>query len=76
MITVGIMAILAIATSVEIPMNFLGINSVRSVALAVCQRYGLVYLRLPRGRFSIIHICLLANYLCKFLHDLMKENIA
>lgn len=45
-IAAGIMVLLGIATSVEIPMNFLGTNSVSSVAPAVCQRYGLVCLRL------------------------------
>lgn len=40
MIAVGIMVSLDIATSVEIPMSFLGINLVRSVAPAVCHRYG------------------------------------
>ncbi|XP_058766978.1 uncharacterized protein LOC131640614 [Vicia villosa] len=35
----SIRVLLCIATSVEIPMNFLGTNSVSSVASAVCQRF-------------------------------------
>lgn len=52
-IAAGIMVLLAIAISVEIAMNFLGTNLVSSVAPAVCQRYGMVCLRLPRRGFLL-----------------------
>jgi hypothetical protein len=50
-IAAGIMVLLAIATSVEIPMNFLGTDLVRWVAPAACQRYGVLCLRLTRCGF-------------------------
>lgn len=61
---VGIMVILATATSVEIPMNFLGIDLARSVAPAVRLRFVHICLRLHHcGLFLFVSLtCVVKEY--------------